>query len=291
MVMNIPDDAKAGILAQALPWITDYAGKTVVVKYGGAAMTDMGVKAAVAQDLVLMSSVGIRTVLVHGGGPEIDAMLRRLGKEPTFVNGLRYTDAETMEVVQMVLAGKVNKGIVALIQRQGGRALGLCGIDGGMIKVRRFAKGGVDLGFVGEIVGVEPAPVAAALAAGFIPVVATIAMGSGEDDAELYNINADTAAAELAGALGAEELVLLTDVPGVLRDVKDPASLIAEMGRAEVDGLIAQGVVSKGMIPKVECCARAVDCGVKRARILDGRLPHALLSEAFHQSGIGTVIR
>jgi acetylglutamate kinase len=287
--MTIPDNVKADILVQALPWIRRYAGKTVVVKYGGAAMVNEGVRTAVAQDLVLMSCVGIRTVLVHGGGPEIDAMLRRLGKEPEFVGGLRYTDEETMEIVQMVLAGKVNKDLVALVQRQGGRAIGICGADGGLFTAKRLSKGGTDLGLVGELSKVSISLVEAILGAGFVPVVATVAMGE-TGDAHFYNVNADTAAAELAAALGAEKLVLLTDVPGILRDVADIETLISELPRNEVGALIAKGVVSKGMIPKVECCARAIDGGVKRAHIVDGREPHALLLEVFSDSGVGTMI-
>lgn len=288
--METPDSVKAEVLVQALPWIRRYAGKTVVVKYGGAAMTDSGARRAVAQDLVLMSSVGIRTVIVHGGGPEIDALLRRLGKEPKFIGGLRYTDEETMDVVQMVLAGKVNKDVVALIQREGGRALGLCGLDGGLFKARKLVKDGVDLGFAGEIVAVETGPIRAALDVDYVPVVATIAIGADEGDEHLYNINADTAASELAIALEAEKLVLLTDVPGLLRDVKDERTLVPRLSRAEVDTLIRDGVVSRGMIPKVECCARAVDGGVKQAHIIDGRAPHALLLDAFSGCGAGTVI-
>jgi acetylglutamate kinase len=288
--MSIPDNVKADILAQALPYIRRYQGKTVVIKYGGAAMANEGVRVAVAQDLVLMSCVGIRTVLVHGGGPEIDAVLRRLGKEPVFVKGLRYTDEETMEVVQMVLAGRVNKDIVALIQRQGGRALGLCGLDGGLLTAARLTKDGADLGLVGRITAVDPAPLNAALSQGYIPVVATVAAG-GADDEKHYNVNADTAAADIAVALGAEKLVLLTDVPGILRDLADETTLVGEIPRASVDEFVRSGIVSKGMIPKVECCARAVDGGVRRAHIIDGRSPHSLLLEVFSDSGIGTMIR
>jgi len=287
--MNIPDNARADILIQALPYIKSWAGKTVVVKYGGAAMTNEGVRQAVAQDIVLMGCVGIRTVLVHGGGPEIDAMLRRLGKEPAFVGGLRFTDEETMEIVQMVLAGKVNKDIVALIQREGGKALGISGIDGGLLRARRLAKGGADLGFVGEIVKVDAAVLDCALRDGYVPVVSTIGTGIKDDD-NYYNINADTAAAEIAVALGAEKLILLTDVPGILRDLSDEGTLVAELPRAEIPGLVAEGVVAKGMIPKVECCARAIEGGVSRAHILDGRHPHSLILELFTDAGSGTMI-
>ncbi|HUW40040.1 MAG TPA: acetylglutamate kinase [Rectinemataceae bacterium] len=287
--MTVPDNVRADILAQALPYMRRFAGKTLVVKYGGAAMTNEGVKITVVQDLVALSCVGIRIVLVHGGGPEIDSMLRRLGKEPTFVQGLRYTDEETMDVVQMVLAGKVNKDIVALIQRQGGRALGLCGADGGLIAARRRSKGGVDLGLVGEIESIDRGVLDAALAGGYIPVVATVGMG-GTDDERLYNINADTAAADIAVALGAEKLVLLTDVPGVLRDPEDASTLVSALPRTLIEEYLEAGIVSKGMIPKIECCARAVDGGVGRAHIVDGRSPHALLLELFTDRGVGTMI-
>jgi acetylglutamate kinase len=291
------DNEKAAILAQALPYIQRYRGKTIVVKYGGAAMVNESLRAAVAEDLVLMSCVGIRTVLVHGGGPEIDAMLRRLGKEPVFIGGLRYTDEETMEVVQMVLAGKVNKDLVGLIQRAGGKALGLCGLDGGILAAERRTagrdgKGGpaaVDLGLVGEIREVRAEALLAALNGGFIPVVATVAGGVGSDP-KSYNVNADTAAADIAVALGAEKLLLLTDVPGILRDLKDDGTLIKELPRSGIAALEKEGILSKGMIPKVECCARAVDGGVGRAHIIDGRVPHSLLVEVFSDGGIGTMI-
>ncbi len=282
---------RAAVLSQALPYIKEFRGKTVVVKYGGAAMVNEALRADVAADLALMSCVGIRTVLVHGGGPEIDAMLRRLGKEPKFVNGLRYTDEETMDVVQMVLAGAVNKDLVNLLERSGCRALGLCGIDGGLLKARRFSKG-ADLGLVGEIESVDTAPLGAALDGGFLPVVATIA--SAADDTgpapRSYNVNADTAAAAIAAAIGAEKLILLTDVPGILRNIDDPGTLVRELPRSEAAALIKEGIVSKGMIPKVECCAKAVEDGVGRAHIIDGRVPHSLLMELFTDAGIGTMI-
>jgi acetylglutamate kinase len=291
--VSISDKEKAAILAQALPYIQRYRGKTVVVKYGGAAMVNESLRATVAEDLVLMSCVGIRIVLVHGGGPEIDAMLRRLGKEPRFVDGLRYTDEETMDVVQMVLAGKVNKELVGLLQRSGGRAIGLCGIDGGLLKAERLASSPdgreLDLGLVGEVKSVDPTVLASALAEGLIPVVATVAGGLGSDPSS-YNVNADTAAADIAAALGAEKLVLLTDVPGILRDLRDEGTLIKELPRQAIAGLKKEGILSKGMIPKVECCARAVAAGVARAHIIDGRVPHALLVEVFSDSGMGTMI-
>ncbi len=282
---------RAAVLSQALPYIKEFRGKTLVVKYGGAAMVNEALRADVAADLALMNCVGIRTVLVHGGGPEIDAMLRRLGKEPKFVNGLRYTDEETMDVVQMVLAGSVNKDLVNLLERSGCHALGLCGIDGGLIKARKYSKGS-DLGLVGEIESVDPGPLRAALEGGFLPVVATIA--SAVDDAgsspRSYNVNADTAAAAIAAALGAEKLILLTDVPGILRNIDDPGTLVRELPHSEAAALIKEGIVSKGMIPKVECCAKAVEEGVGRAHIIDGRVPHSLLMELFTDAGIGTMI-
>ncbi|HAP56035.1 MAG TPA: acetylglutamate kinase, partial [Spirochaetaceae bacterium] len=249
----INDNIRADILLQAMPYIKKFAGKILVVKYGGAAMINEGVRAAVLQDLILMQQVGIKPVLVHGGGPEIDRMLKKLGKERVFVDGLRYTDDETIEVVQMVLAGKVNKDLVAHIQRQGGLALGLCGGDGGLFSALRLQKDGKDLGMVGEISSVRPEVVKHALDSGFIPVVSTIGLRE-DDESGYYNINADTAAAELAGALGAEKLVLLTDVPGILKDVSDVATLISEIKREDVPGIIKKGLVSGGMIPKVECC-------------------------------------
>ncbi|HET7839773.1 MAG TPA: acetylglutamate kinase [Rectinemataceae bacterium] len=286
--MSFSDSARAEALASALPFMRSLAGKTVVVKYGGAAMTEEAARLALAEDLVLMASVGIRTVLVHGGGPEIDAMLRRVGKEPVFIGGLRRTDEETMELVQMVLAGKVNKGLVALIQRKGGRAVGLCGLDGGLLQARKLREG-PDLGLVGEIVAVDTGLITAALAAACIAVVATVAAGL-PGEAEVYNVNADTAAAELALALGAERLLLLTDVPGILLDIKDEGSLVREIGRGELDGYIARGIVSKGMIPKLRACVRALEGGVKSAHIIDGRAPHGLLLELFSEGGKGTMI-
>jgi len=279
----------AQVLIQALPYLQRYIGKTIVIKYGGAAMTDEAIKATVMQDLILMSCVGIRTVLVHGGGPEIDALMGKLGMETRRVRGLRYTDAAGMEVVQEVLAGKVNKQLVSLIQAGGGKAVGLCGIDGGLLKARRATAGGEDLGFVGDVSAVDPSLVENALGAGFIPVVATVA--SGEEDARvIYNVNADTAAAKLAMALKAEKFILLSDVPGILRDLKDPDSLIRAANPPQIKSLIEDGTVSKGMIPKVECCVVALAGGVKRAHIIDGRLPHALLIEVFSDAGIGTMI-
>lgn len=287
--MSIPNNARADILIQAMPYIRQFSGKNVVVKYGGAAMVNEGVRTAVAQDLVLMRMIGMRPVLVHGGGPEIDKLLSRLGKERVFVDGLRYTDEETMEIVQMVLAGKVNKDLADLIQRQGGKAVGLCGVDGGLLTAERYTRDGKDLGLVGEITKVDPAVLSKLMDDGFIPIVSTIAAGAGEDY-NLYNINADTAAAEIAAALGAEKLLLLTDVAGILEDLSDSSTLISEIDRSQVPGLIQRGVVSGGMIPKVECCVRALSGGVRTASILDGRAPHALVLELFSDKGAGTMI-
>jgi len=278
----------AEILIHALPYIQQFRGKTIVVKYGGNAMINEELKSAVIQDIILMGCVGIRTVLVHGGGPEIDAMLKKAGKESRFVNGLRYTDEETMEIVQMVLCGKLNKDICSLIQHSGGRAMGLCGIDGALLQARR--KSGEDLGLVGDVEAVDATILNSALDDDIIPVVSSVAYGLGEDEGRSLNINADIAAAKIAGALKAEKLMLMTDVVGVLRDVQDPASLIRQINRSELDALKRDGIVSKGMIPKLDCCLLAMDGGVKRTYIIDGRVPHALLVELFTDEGLGTMI-
>ena len=278
---------RAELLVHALPYIQKFQGKTIVVKYGGNAMINGVLKAAVIQDVILMTCVGIRTVLVHGGGPEIDEMLKKTGKESRFIDGLRYTDGETMEVVQMVLCGKVNKDIVALIQEAGGRAMGLCGIDGAMLKAARKDE---SFGLVGEIEKVDVSILNSALGAGFIPVVSSVAYGTGIDNGKPLNINADTAAAKIAAALSAEKLVLMTDVPGILRNVGDPDSLIRAVTRPELESLKKNGTISEGMIPKVDCCTLAFEGGVKKAHIIDGRTPHALLIEIFTDEGIGTML-
>jgi acetylglutamate kinase len=252
-------------------------------------MINADLKAAVIQDVILMTCVGIHTVLVHGGGPEIEAMLKKTGKESRFVNGLRYTDEETMEIVQMVLCGKVNKEIAGLIEQAGGRAVGLCGIDGAMLKARRL-RGAEDLGLVGEIEEVDISVLNMALHSGAIPVVSSVAYGTGEDEGRALNVNADTAAARIAAAVGAEKLILMTDVRGILRDLRDPDSLIKALSRQELDDLKKDGIISKGMIPKTDCCALALDGGVSKAHIIDGRLPHALLIELFTDEGIGTML-
>ncbi|MBS6281990.1 MULTISPECIES: acetylglutamate kinase [Intestinimonas] len=276
---------RAQVLAEALPYIQKYYGKTIVVKYGGNAMISEELRRAVISDIILLHLVGIRVVVVHGGGPEITDMLKRLGKPSEFVDGLRYTDQETMDVVQQVLCGKVNKDLVATLNRMGGRALGLCGMDAGLFQARKLDE---KYGLVGEVVQVDPAVVNDALAVGYIPVVSTVAQGV--DGETAYNINADTAAAKLAVALHAEKLILLTDVRGLLRDPKDEDTLIPEVGLSQVPGLVKDGVIQGGMIPKVDCCVEAVRSGVKNTIILDGRIPHSILIELLSDSGIGTML-
>lgn len=277
------------VLVQALPYFRHWVGKTVVVKYGGNAMLNEDLKAAVMKDIVLLSTIGIKVVLVHGGGPEINHMLERVGKESKFINGLRYTDAETMEIVQMVLTGKLNKDIVGLLLQEGGRAVGLSGVDSGLLRAKKIDRDGVDLGFVGEITAVHPEIVQSLLDEGFIPVVSTVAMGEQGDTAR-YNINADTAAAKIAVALRAEKFVQLTNVPGVLRDIDDPKSLIQRIHIEDVQSYIDDGTIAGGMIPKIECCMLARQGGVPRTHIIDGRVPHSLLIEMFSDRGIGTMI-
>ena len=276
---------RAQVLAEALPYIQKYYGKTIVVNYGGNAMISEELRRAVISDIILLHLVGIRVVVVHGGGPEITDMLKRLGKPSKFVDGLRYTDQETMDVVQQVLCGKVNKDLVATLNRMGGRALGLCGMDAGLFQARKLDE---KYGLVGEVVQVDPAVVNDALAVGYIPVVSTVAQGV--DGETAYNINADTAAAKLAVALHAEKLILLTDVRGLLRDPKDEDTLIPEVGLSQVPGLVKDGVIQGGMIPKVDCCVEAVRSGVKNTIILDGRIPHSILIELLSDSGIGTML-
>jgi len=277
---------RANVLAEALPYIQKYYGKTVVVKYGGNAMISEGLRHAVISDIILLHLVGIRVVVVHGGGPEISGMLKKIGKESKFVDGLRYTDEETMDIVQQVLCGKVNKDLVATLNRTGGRAIGLCGMDGGLFEAKVLDDG--KYGQVGEIVAVNAETVENALANGYIPVVSTVAQGM---DAECaYNINADTAAAKLATALGAERLILLTDVRGLLRDPKDESTLIPSLTISQVPELVQEGIISGGMIPKIECCVESVRSGVKSAVILDGRIEHPILIELLSDEGIGTML-
>ena len=276
---------RAQVLAEALPYIQKYNGKTIVVKYGGNAMISQELRCAVISDIILLSLVGLHVVVVHGGGPEINQMLKRLGKEGKFVDGLRYTDEETMDVVQQVLCGKVNKDLVATLNRMGGRALGLCGMDAQLFQAVQLDE---KYGLVGEITGVDPKVVQDALAQGYIPVVSTGAQGT--DGNTAYNINADTAAAKLAVALGAEKLVLLTDVRGLLRDPKDESTLIHSVGVSEIPGLIKDGIISGGMIPKIDCAVEAVRSGVNSTVILDGRIPHSILIELLSDDGAGTML-
>ena len=282
--MNISNFDKAQVLVRALPYIQQYYNKTVVVKYGGNAMINEQLKDAVMTDIVLLSLVGVNVVLVHGGGPEITSMLDRVGKETKFVDGLRYTDAETAEIVQMVLAGKVNKDLVKLLHAHGGEALGLCGIDGGMLTAVPADK---KLGFVGDIEAVNVKPINDALENGYIPVIATV---SCDEDGNVYNTNADTAAAQIAAALGAEKVILMTDIKGLLRDKDDESTLIEVLSVSEVPNLVRQGIIAGGMIPKIECCVEAVRRGVKRAHIIDGRIEHSILIEMLSDEGIGTMI-
>lgn len=283
--MKISNGDRAKILVQALPYIQAHAGKTIVVKYGGSAMVDEALKDAVMSDIVLMQLVGIRVVVVHGGGREISAMLKKIGKESRFVDGMRVTDRETIDVVQMVLAGKVNKDLVQLLERHSGRAVGLCGLDDNLLQAEKLTAP-EDLGFVGEITGVNPAPLNNATRSGYVPIVATIAGG---ENGEVYNINADIAAARIAAELGAEKLILMTDVRGLLRDRNDESSLIPVVNVSSVPKLEKEGIISGGMIPKIRCCVDAVRRGVQRAHIIDGRIPHSILVELFSDEGIGTM--
>ena len=285
---NSQSQYDAGVLIEALPYIQKYNGKTVVVKYGGNAMVNEELKDAVIHDIVLLSLVGVRVVVVHGGGPEINAMLKKIGKKSEFVNGLRYTDRETMDIVQMVLCGKVNKDLVTLLNHAGGRGVGLCGIDGGLFQaVRKVDEDGTDYGYVGDIKNVNPEPVIDMLDAGYIPVISTVAQGIDEDTG--YNINADLAASKLAVALQAEKLILLTDVRGLLLDRNDESTLLPEVKVSGVPKLIKDGVIAGGMIPKVDCCVEAVREGVRRANIQDGRVAHSILIELFSDNGVGTM--
>jgi len=280
---------RAQTLVEALPYIQEFTGKVIVIKYGGSAMISAELFDAVIEDIILLHLVGIHAVLVHGGGPEINDMLDRLGMESHFVNGLRYTDEDTMGIVQSVLCGKVNKDLVSTIVRKGGNAVGLCGLDGKLFEAKRMDKGdGEDYGYVGDIIGVNPDIVLQAIADGLIPVVATVAFGVDCDTS--YNVNADTAAAQLAVALGAEKLILLTNTRGVLRVENEEDTLIMQMKSNEIEELKAQNIVAGGMIPKVECCVDAINGGVRRTHILDGRIPHAILIEVLTDEGAGTMI-
>jgi acetylglutamate kinase len=280
-------DLQAQTLIQALPYIRQFAGATIVIKYGGAAMLDEELKKAVMRDLVLMRYVGINPILVHGGGPEVSEAMRRMGKEPAFIGGLRVTDAETMEIVEMVLAGKTNKSIVAHLNAEGGQAVGLSGKDANLFVAVKETEHG-DIGFVGRISSVNPGIIHSLTRDGYIPVVSSVAIGA---DGASYNVNADTAAAELAVALNAKKLILMTDVEGLYRDFSDKTSLISELTTDQARDLMEGGAVDKGMIPKLAACVNAVEDGVERSHILDGRRPHSLLIEIFTDGGIGTMVR
>jgi len=273
------------VLSEALPYIQQFSGRIVVVKYGGAAMKDSTLKDRVVRDVVFLACVGLRPVIVHGGGPEINSWLDKLGIEPQFSNGLRVTDAPTMDVVEMVLVGRVNKEIVSLINQAGGSAVGLCGKDGNLIKARPEGRQGI--GFVGEVNTMDVRILESLLKDGYIPVVSSVAA---DESGQAYNINADTVAGEIAAALGAEKLILLTDTAGILQDYKDPSTLLYKLDIQQARELIATGVVGGGMIPKVNCCVRSLAQGVKAAHIIDGRIPHALLLEIFTDTGIGSMI-
>ena len=278
---------KTKILIEALPYIKCFSGKTVVIKYGGSAMLNDELKKSVLQDIVLMKLVGMSPVIVHGGGPEINKMLKQINKQSEFINGLRVTDEETMEIVEMVLSGKVNKDIVTNIQTQGFNAAGISGKDGNILKAKKKLIDGQDAGFIGEIVEVNANLIKILIQNDFIPVIAPTGMG---EDGNTYNINADYAASAIAGALEAEKLVFLTDISGVLRDVNDNESIISSITVSEAKKLIQDGTISRGMIPKVDCCIEAVEKGVKTVHILDGRVEHSLLLEIFTDTGIGTMI-
>ena len=274
---------RAKVLIEALPYIQRYSGKIVVVKYGGNAMINEELKKAVMGDIVLLSQIGVKVVLVHGGGPEISETLKKMGKTTEFIDGLRVTDEETAQVVQMVLAGKISKSLVSLIGNLGGRAIGLSGMDGHMIEAKKLDE---KLGFVGEITNVDPQPILDVLDRGYIPVISTVGC---DGEGNVYNINADTAAARIAGTLKAESFISMTDIAGILRDKDDPSTLIRVIGVSEAPQLMREGVISGGMIPKVDCCIEAIRRGVRRVFIIDGRIPHSILIETLTDEGIGTM--
>jgi acetylglutamate kinase len=282
--MKVTNAQRAEILTQALPYIQEYTGKVIVIKYGGNAMINEELKRQVMGDIILLSLVGVKVVLVHGGGPEISDLLKKIGKKSEFVDGLRVTDAETIDVVQMVLGGKVNKSLVNLIQSMGGKAIGLSGMDGRLLeaKIKNPA-----LGYVGEITKVNVEPIMDLLEKGYIPVVSSVAC---DKEGHTYNINADTAAADIAGALSAECMIAMTDIAGILRDPNDPSTLIPVIDLEDAKHLYADGVISGGMIPKVDCCIEAIRCGVRKVFILDGRVPHSILVEMLTDEGAGTMV-
>lgn len=280
-------DQHANILVQALPYIQEYYGKTIVIKYGGNAMINDTLTSTVINDIILMKCIGINPIIVHGGGPDITNTLSKINHESKFINGLRYTDKTTLEIAQMVLSGKVNKDLVKLIQVNGGKAIGLSGIDGAMIKAKKLDKG-IDLGYVGEITSINTELLTMAISSGYIPIVSSISIG--EKDSNSYNINADTCASKIASALKAEKLILLTDVPGVMLNYKDPSTLISTLRLHEIPKLTVDKIITGGMIPKVNCCVESIRMGVKKAHIINGRIEHSILLELLSENGIGTEI-
>ena len=284
MHTNFSNSERAEVLTAALPYIKKYSGKTVVIKYGGNAMINEELKQQVMEDIALLWLIGVKVVLVHGGGPEISHIMKRLGKEAVFIDGLRVTDKETVDIVQMVLAGKINKTLVNLIQMKGGHAVGLSGIDGGILEAKVKDE---RLGFVGEVTKVRPQPIMDLLEKNYIPVVSTVAS---DRQGNTYNINGDTAAAYLAGALGAERLIMMTDIAGILRDKDDPTTLIPQITVSEAKKLYDEGIISGGMIPKVDCCIEALEHGVNNVVIMDGRIPHSILMELLTDEGAGTMV-
>lgn len=282
--MEISNAARAEVLVNALPYIQKYYNKIIVVKYGGNAMINDELKEAVMGDIVLLSLIGIKVVLVHGGGPEITEMLGKVGKKTEFVDGLRVTDKETVDIVQMVLAGKINKNLVNLLQSKGGKAIGLCGMDGHMIEAKPLDE---RLGYVGEITDVDVTPILDVLEKGYIPVISSVGC---DKNGNSYNINADTAAARIAGTLKAESLISMTDIVGILRDKDDPSTLISKIHVSDAPQLMREGIISGGMIPKVECCIEAIRRGVHKVFIIDGRVPHSILIETLTNEGIGTML-
>lgn len=286
-MLKIDQNTHAAVLIEALPYLREFYGKTIVVKYGGNAMIDETLKAQVMQDIALLHYVGVRPVLVHGGGPEISAMMKQMGHEPAFIGGLRVTDAETMDIVEMVLAGKTNKGIVSLLNTQGAKAVGLSGKDANLIQAYKMESPQGDLGYVGEVAKVNAELLILLSEQGYIPVISSVAIGP---DGESYNVNADHVAGHIAAALRAAKLVILTDVEGLYANYSDKTTLISEMDATDAEEMIASGAAERGMIPKLEACIVAVEGGVPRAHLIDGRMPHALLIEIFTDAGIGTMV-
>lgn len=281
--MEISNANRAEVIVEALPYILKYRGKVLVVKYGGNAMINGELKDSVMRDMVLLNLIGVKVVLVHGGGPEITEMLSKVGKETVFVDGLRVTDEETAQIVLMVLSGKINKGLVGLIEQKGGKAIGLSGVDGSMIEAKKRNE---KLGFVGDITNINPVIIEDALEKGYIPIISTVGC---DKEGNIYNINADTAAAKIAGALGAESLISMTDISGIMRDKNDPSTLISSLTIEEANALMNDGTIKDGMIPKAQCCIDALNWGVKKVFIIDGRVPHSILIETLTNEGMGTM--